>query len=159
VDELEILQSALAEGQSPKAIARSWEGLLPGRTLRAIEIRCQRLHGPIRGFNTSEDNELLLKLVEEGLTIIEICARLPHRRRSYVNDVIKRYKVVPAKGDPSSRVPWTADEDAIITHGMALGKRPFDIAAELPGRSIARVDVRMLKLQQFGGQVRKPRKP
>lgn len=82
VDELEILQSALAEGQSPKAIARSWEGLLPGRTLRAIEIRCQRLHGPIRGFNTSEDNELLLKLVEEGLTIIEICARLPHRRRS-----------------------------------------------------------------------------
>lgn len=156
VDELQMLQSGVDKGRSSNDIAESCVGLLPGRTFRAIEKRCQRLRGPRRSQSISEDHQQLLKLVQGGLTTADICAYFPHRRRRWIQENIVRFKMVAVRRDSPSRVLWTADEDEIISRGRALGKWPSQLAAELPGRAIASIDTRMTKLQQFGGQVRQP---
>lgn len=129
--------------------------LLPGRTYSAVSNKFRELRGPFTGLRPSADNRRLLDFVKEDLITEEICTRLPHRRRRYIDKVIERYQAVRSPQVSSNRARWSTEQDSIISRGMALGKRPSDIAAELPETSTSLIDRRMLQLAQNGEQIKR----
>ena len=106
---------------------------------------------------TPEEDALILKALAEGKGYQEIGGLVPQRTEWAVRSRITKLRgnAATVAAVPPAKRAWSEREDEIISTGRAAGLKSREIAARLPGRSLAAVTARISNMGAQAGDTQR----